>query len=273
MNIRILFVGEIVGKAGVFCVKTLLSDVRARTKADFVVANCDGTTGGFGIGRNHSVYLRKLGIDVITTGDQAYFKKDMVEHIEKAYYLLRPANHPPSNPGRGWRYYTVGDRKVAVVSLLGQAGFDRIHLSNPYTFLPELVERIKRETNTIIIDFHATTTAEKGSMFFHADGHVSAVIGTGQRVQTSDARVMPGGTGVICDVGRTGSIDSVGGLEPSIEIQKFLKQVPERSSEAWARPEMHAVVLEIDDDGKTVSIEAYREPCKENPDGGKSTST
>ena len=104
---RVLYIAEIVGKPGVYCVKTVLSRLRKEQQIDFVIANGDGATGGFGIGKNHSIYLRKLGIDVITGGDQTFFKKDIAEHIDKAYYMLRPANMPPEMPGRGWRHYSV----------------------------------------------------------------------------------------------------------------------------------------------------------------------
>ncbi len=299
----------------------MLPALRKELKLDFVIANGDGATGGFGIGKNHAIYLRKLGIDVITSGDQIYYKKDMVVHIEKASYLLRPINFPPDNPGRGWRYYTVrsaapadaegatgaqqqpspaeaaasptgqpvpaggdadstqsaeqaprprrphlpGTQTIAVVNFLGQSGFNRTHLSNPFTYLPELVSRIKRETNVIIVDFHALTTAEKSSMFYHADGRVSAVVGTGTRVITSDATVLPGGTAVVSDAGRTGSLNSVAGLDPKVEIQKFLSQIPERSKDAWDNLELQGVLLEIEDDGRASGIELIRRPCAEVP--------
>ncbi|MFW5686512.1 MAG: TIGR00282 family metallophosphoesterase [Spirochaetota bacterium] len=252
---RILFIGEIVGKAGVFCVKSLLPSLRKELEVDFVVANGDGATGGFGIGKSHSVYLRKLGVDVITGGDQTFFKKDMVPHLESAYYMLRPTNYPPAAPGRGWRYYNLpGDQKVAVISMLGLSGFDRAHASNPFTYLPELASRVRKETPHIIMDFHATTTAEKYTMFFLADGEISAVIGTGTRVQTADAQVLPKGTAMIGDAGRTGSRDSVAGLDPGPEIRKFLTGVPERSSDTWVNLELQGVLVELADDGRATSI-------------------
>ncbi|MFO8065850.1 MAG: TIGR00282 family metallophosphoesterase [Spirochaetota bacterium] len=271
MAIRILFAGEIVGKAGVYCIKKLIPKLRTEYDVNLVIANGDGTTGGFGIGKNHAIYLRKLGVDCITTGDQVYYKKDMVEHLETAPYILRAANFPPGNPGRGWRHFSAGERRVAVISLVGVSGFTKVHLSNPFTFLPELVERAKKDTDVVIVDFHAVTTAEKYSMFFLADGQVSAVIGTGQRVQTSDAHVQPEGTAVICDAGRTGSLDSVSGLDPAVEIEQYVTQIPERSSEAWGRLELQGVVLEIEDSGETSSIEAIRIPCEGGQDGGEST--
>jgi hypothetical protein len=270
--LRVLFIAEIVGKAGVYCVKSVLPGLRKELEIDFVVANADGATGGFGIGKNHAIYLRKLGIDVITGGEQIYFKKDIVPHIEHSSYILRPANFSPAAPGRGWRYFHAGDQRVAVISLLGQAGFDRVHASNPFTYLPELASKAGRETPYVIVDFHAVTTAEKYTMFYRADGAVSAIIGTGTRVQTNDAAIMPGGTAVITDAGRTGSRDSVAGLDPGPEIRKFVSSMPERSAEAWDALQLQGVVLEIGPDGKASRIEPVTRPCKEASDDRKGAS-
>jgi metallophosphoesterase (TIGR00282 family) len=259
---RILFVGEIVGKAGVFCLKTGLSALKAEKGIDFVIANGEGTTGGFGLGKNHSIYLHKLGVDVITGGEKIYYKKDLVPFLPKASFIMRPANYPPGNPGRGYRVFQVGDKKLGVIVLLGQSGFNRVHLSNPFTFLPEIVAKLKQDTDTIILDFHAATTAEKYTMFYHADGKVSAVIGTHAKAITSDAAVLPGGTGVICDTGRTGSLGSVGGLDPEKEISKYLTGIPERSVETGQNLEIQGAVIDISDDGKAKSIEALRYPIK-----------
>ncbi len=260
---RVLFIGEIVGKAGIYCVKTLLSSFRKQHAIDFVVANGDGATNGFGIGKNHSIYLRKLGVDVITGGDQIYYKKDMVDHIAHASYILRPANFPPGNPGRGWRTFTIGERKLAVISLLGQSGFSRVHLSNPFTFLPELVDRARKETDTVLVDFHALTTAEKNSMFHLADGLVTALLGTGQRVATADETVRDRGTATICDAGRTGSMDGVAGLDSAVEIQKHITQIPERSQEAWKNLMLNGVIVDIGEGAAARSIERVAVPCEE----------
>ena len=263
---RVLFIAEIVGKAGVYCVKSVLPGLRKELEIDFVIANADGATGGFGIGKNHAIYLRKLGIDVITGGEQIYFKKDMVPHIENSSYILRPANFSPGAPGRGWRYYNADDERVAVISLLGQSGFDRVHASNPFTYLPELAGKARRETPYVIVDFHAVTTAEKYTMFHRADGEVSAIVGTGTRVQTDDAAIMPRGTAVIADVGRTGSRDSVAGLDAGPEIRKFLSSMPERSADAWGALQFQGVVLDIEPDGKAARIEPVTRTCKEASD-------
>src|SRR6056297_623803 len=262
MGIRVLYIGEIVGKAGVYCIKQALPKVTQELGINFVIANGEGATGGFGICKNHSIYLHKLGIDVITSGEKIYYKKDMVPHIAKSPYILRPANYPPSNPGRGWRVYQAGDTKIGVISLLGQSGFTRVHLSNPFTFLPELVSRVKEETPIVIVDFHASTTAEKYSMFHHADGLVSAVIGSHTKVLSADEHIKEKGSAVICDSGRTGSFLSVGGLDPSVEIQQYLSQIPERSKEYWEQLELQGVILDINDQGKTEHIERLKYPVE-----------
>ena len=262
---RILYIAEIVGKAGIFCVKSALSAVKREHAVDFVIANGDGATGGYGLGKNHSVYLRKLGVDVITGGDQFFFKKDMAEHIEKAFFLLRPANLPPEMPGRGWRHYSVNKSgpRVVVVSLLGQSGFGRIHASNPFSYLESMAERFHRDAATVIVDFHAMTTAEKYTMCYFADGLVSAVIGSGQRVATADLQLSARGTAFVCDAGRTGSQESVGGFDPAPEIKRLMTAVPNRSQEHWALPQLTALLLDVDPQtGKTSAVERLNVPCE-----------
>ncbi len=262
MGIRILCLGEIVGKPGIYCIKNGLKQVKEDHRIDLVVANGEGATGGFGLGKNHAVYLNKLGIDVITLGEKGFFKKDMVGHIAKAPYMLRPANYPPNVPGRGWRTYQVGEHTVGVVTMLGQSDFSRVHLSNPFTLLPGIIERMAPITPVIILQFHAATTAERNAMFFHADGMVSAVVGTHSKAITADARVFPNGTACITDNGRCGSMTSVGGLEPSIEIEKFLTQIPERSEDVWDDLELQGVIIDVEPDGRSRSIEPLRYPIE-----------
>jgi len=270
-GLTVLFVGEIVGSSGVFCVKSLLPAIKEQEGIDVVVANADGATGGFGIGKNHAVYLHKLGIDVITTGECAYYKLDMVPHMAKAPYMLRPTNYPYDNPGRGWLIHNASNgKRVAVINVLGQSGFTRTHLTNPVSFLPKLAQKIRQETPFIIVDYHAYTTAEKQTLFYLMNGEVSAVVGTHTKVLTADGRILDKGTAVITDAGRTGSINSVGGLDPEIEIRKFLTQVPERSRTYWEKLELQGVIINIDSEGKATRIETIRRECKEKPHDGDS---
>lgn len=255
--------GEIVGKAGVFTVKKLLPMVKERWKADFVIGNADSATGGAGIGKQHAVYLHKLGLEAITTGECVYYKRDIVEQLGKFPYLIRPANYPYSNPGRGYRIFACGTVKVAVVQLLGQAGFPRVHLANPFQAITDLARKLHEETPIVVLDFHAATTAEKQTMARHADGLVSAVIGSHGKALTADACLRPGRTAYITDAGRTGSLMSVGGLDPRTRISEYMTGIP-----AWARDgtlglELQGCVVEIGEDGRAKSVEAIRVPCEE----------
>jgi metallophosphoesterase (TIGR00282 family) len=273
VSIRILYVAEIVGKAGVFTVKKTLAAARRDLKADFVIGNADSATGGAGLGRQHAVYLRKLGLEAITTGECCYYKRDIVDHMPKAPYLLRPANYPYGNPGRGYKVFSCaiagGDpsgaagrsAKVAVMQLLGQAGFPRVHLANPYQAVADLARKLREETPIIILDFHAATTAEKQTMSYHAAGLVSAVIGSHTKAQTADARVARGGTAYITDAGRTGSLLSVGGLDPATRIGEYLSGISVWAKDGSAGLELQGCLVEVGDDGRALSIEALRIPC------------
>ena len=319
---RILFIGEIVGAAGVYCIKSLLPGLERELDVDLTIAAAEGATGGFGLGKGHSVYLHKLGVDVITTGDFAYYKRDMVSHIGQARYLLRPANYPHGNPGRGWMVArpparheerrrkrsdspdaapdaavagaqhgadgappsggerpgtapeparsTASDAStpaaairppdpgIGVISLLGQAGFSRVHLRNPFEVVGGLIDRVKQQTSIVLVDFHATTTAEKVAMSIFLDGKVSAVLGTHVRTLSADARILPGGSAAITHSGRTGSLHSVGGLDPTVEMRKFVNQVHEQSRDAWGLLELQGVVLEVAPDGRALSVTTLR---------------
>ena len=266
MSIRILYIAEIVGKAGVFTVKKLLPAAIRDLQVDFVIGNADSATGGAGLGRQHCVYLRKLGIEAITTGECAYYKRDIVEHMPKAPYLLRPANYPYGNPGRGYKVFTAGTAagpvKVAVVELLGQAGFSRVHLSNPYQAITDLARKLREETPIVILDFHAATTAEKITMSYHASGLVSAVIGSHTKAQTADARIARG-TAYITDAGRTGSLMSVGGQDPATRIAEYMTGIPAWAKDGSAGLELQGCLVEVGDDGRALSIKALRIPCTE----------
>ncbi|MDR1596756.1 MAG: YmdB family metallophosphoesterase [Treponema sp.] len=262
---KVLYVAEIVGKAGVYAVKTALAELKKQKPADFTIAGADGVTGGNGLGRNHAAYIHKLGLNVLTTGECCFYKKDLVENLGKLPYVLRPENLNPQAPGIGARIYSIGTAKIAVAVLLGQSGFTRLHGDNPYSRLPVLLERLRRETPCVIVDFHAEATAEKRTLFTLADGACSAVIGSHNRVQTADETVLPGGTAVITDAGRTGSQNSVGGVDKDERIQEYLTGIPNWTKEAWERPEIQGVYLDIDNRGKSLSIERIQWPVPEPP--------
>jgi len=255
---KVLYVAEIVGKAGVYAFKKALPELKRRYPWDFLVACGDGTTGGNGLGRNHAAYLHKLGAKVLTTGECCFHKKDLTENFEKLPYVLRPDNLNADAPGFGSRVYKTGGEKIAVAVLLGQNGFSRLHGNSPFVHLPVLLERLRQETPYVIVDFHAQASAEKKTLFFAADGRCSAVIGSHTRVQTADECLMPGGTAVISDAGRTGSSESVGGCETASRIQEYLSGIPDWTKEAWDKPVLQGVYIDIAKDGRARSIERVR---------------
>ncbi|MCL2233776.1 MAG: YmdB family metallophosphoesterase [Treponema sp.] len=256
---KVLFIAEIVGKAGIYALKKCLPELKKEKSPDFIIACADGVTGGNGLGRNHAAYIRKLGVDVLTTGECCFYKKDLTENMEKMPHVLRPYNLNMEAPGIGSRVYRLDEnRKVAVAVLLGQSSFTRLHGNNPFSPLPALLERLRQETQYVIVDFHAQATAEKQTLFAMADGLCSAVIGTHTRIQTSDQRLLPNGTAVITEAGRTGSIESVGGYDKESRIQEYLSGIPNWAVEAWEKPELQGVFFEIAESGKAVSVERFR---------------
>ena len=255
---RLLYVAELVGKAGVFTFKKSLAKLKSRYPWDFLIVCADGATGGNGLGRSHAAYIHKLGANAITLGECCFYKKDLTENLEKIPYVLRPENLNSEAPGIGWKIFKAGNEKIAVTVLMGQNGFGRLHANSPFTALPALLERLKKQTPYVIVDFHAQASAEKKTLFYAADGLCSAVIGSHTRVQTADETILPGGTAVISDAGRTGSIQSVGGCEINSRIREYLTGIPDWTKDTWEAPELQGVYLDIGSDGKALSIERVR---------------
>lgn len=244
---RILFLGEIVGRCGIGVIKNALKDYRRDNGVDLVVANGEGATGGFGLGFQGAITLQHMGIDIITMGEKTFYKLDMVEGIAKRPGLLRPANYPETVPGRGIRYVTVGEHKVCVINTLGMCNFNNPHLNNPFLTATTVVEKAYAETRIVLYVFHASATAEKIAMGRLLQGKVSAVVGTHSKVLTADATILDGGTAYITDLGRCGASASVGGFEPEHEIRKFRTQVQTRSYESWERPQMQGLLVTVDE--------------------------
>lgn len=267
METKILCLGEIVGKGGIYTIKKALSSLKEEKNIDLVIANGEGTTGGFGIGKNHSLYLHKMGIDLILLGEKGFFKKDMVEFCQKCSFVLRPVNYPPETPGRGWRIIEINDKKIAVICAMGLSGFNRVHLNNPFNYLPILVEKLKINADFVVIDFHATTSAEKKTLFHLLQGKVSIISGSHTKAISGDIDIMQG-TGVICDTGRCGSIQSVGGFKPEPEIKKMMTAMPIRSIDTMEGLEIQGALFTLDEKGTCTAVETIRlpvdSPIKEN---------
>jgi hypothetical protein len=262
---RVLYVAELVGKPGIFTFRKTLAAIKEEYRPDFIFGSGDGATGGFGLGKNHGFYLHKLGLQAITLGDCAYYKKDLPPALATMNFVLRPANFPELSPGRGYKVFDTPVGRIGVISLLGQSGFQKSHVPSPFLTLEAVLEKIPREVKTIVVDFHAATTAEKNTLFYFADGKVSAVIGSHSKIVTADERLLPKGTAVITDAGRTGSLQSVQGFVPSKEIGRFLTSLPDRSQESWEGLAFQGVLVDIEKTGRPRSIQRIEMPCLEEP--------
>jgi metallophosphoesterase (TIGR00282 family) len=252
---KILFIGDIVGKVGRNAVHALLPGVTDKYKIDLVIANGENIAGGFGLTDALVQDLYKMGVHVITTGNHVWDKKDFVGYISKDNRVLRPANYPPGTPGYGSIVYSVQNAlKVGVLNISGRVFMNSIDC--PFrTAEAEMVSLLK-ETRIVIIDFHAEATSEKIAFGYFIDGKASAVVGTHTHVQTADEKILPKGTAYITDVGMTGPSYSVIGIEVNQIIRRFLTGMPERFETAQGKGILSGVVLDIDaESGRATGIQ------------------
>lgn len=256
---KVLFLGEIVGRCGIGTVKNGLKKLKKDTQADIVIANGEGATSGYGLGFQNALSLLRMGIDVLTMGEKSFYKLDMVESIDKKDRILRPANYPEGAPGRGVRYFNIADRKICVINMLGMHSFSNPHLNNPFLVSKGICEKARGETPYVFYIFHAQATAEKLSMGHYLDGCASAVIGTHSKVLTADNQIFENGTAYISDLGRCGSSMSVGGFEPEHEIKKFRTQILVRSREFWEEPQIQGLLVSFNELGFATETKLIRE--------------
>jgi len=239
--LRVLVIGDVIGRPGRQAVKALLPELRQHHGLDLVIANAENAAGGLGLTLDTARELLECGVDVLTSGNHIWDQKEIIPHLEGESPILRPYNYPPGVPGRG--YLVVGG--ALVVNLAGR------------TFMPALdcpfraADRLLAEQGhrLVIVDFHAEATSEKGAMGWYLDGRVSAVVGTHTHVGTVDARILPRGTAFVTDVGMVGPIHSVIGDDPEAVVSRFITQMPRRLPVApQARPvTFNSVLLDIDE--------------------------
>jgi metallophosphoesterase (TIGR00282 family) len=261
MPVKILFVGDIVGKPGRQAVSRELYRLVDRHTIDIVIANGENAAGGFGLTVEVAKDLFSQGIHLLTSGNHIWDKKEQVAVILSDPHILRPANYPAGAPGVGSKVLTTpGGVKVGILNLEG-----RIYMKNlecPFRTADRELEQLQRETPIILVDFHAEATSEKSALGWYLDGRVSAIIGTHTHVQTADERILPQGTAFLTDAGMTGSFDSVIGMGKEETLQRFLTQLPAKFEVAKKDIRLNAVVIGVDEtSGKAVSIERVNIPC------------
>ena len=243
---RLLFIGDIVGRPGRDLVRTGLAAIVAHYEVDFVIANGENAAAGFGITRDIAEQLFSYGIDVMTSGNHIWDKKEVLDYLPREPRLLRPANFPAGAPGAGAYLATATNGvKVGVVNVMGRVFLASI--DDPFTTAAREVARLKLEgAQLVFVDVHAEVTSEKVAMGWYLDGTATAVVGTHTHVQTADERVLPKGTAYLTDVGMTGPHDGVIGVEKAPVIAKFLSGLPARFETASGDPRLNGVVITAD---------------------------
>ena len=261
MGTKILFIGDIIGKPGRQALVRRLDHLVDRYNIDLVIANGENSAGGFGLTLDVLKELTALGVNCITSGNHIWDKKEQVQLVLADRRVVRPANYPEGTPGVGGVIVgTPGGVKVAVLNLEG-----RIYMKNlecPFRTADREIERLRKETAIIFVDFHAEATSEKAALGWYLDGRVSAVVGTHTHVQTADERILTQGTAYMSDAGMTGSFDSVIGIGKDEAIRKFLTQLPVKFEIPKKDIRINGVVVEVDEgSGRAISIERINDAC------------
>ena len=243
---RILAVGDIVGLNGLNKLKEILPNLKQREKIDFVIVNGENVAGGMGITEKDFKQIIYAGADVVTLGNHTWSKKDVFNILDNEK-LLRPANYPKGVIGKGYNIYTYKNKRIAVINLLGRTNMG-ILTENPFIEADNIIKEISDKVDYIVIDFHAEATAEKIALANYLDGRVNIIFGTHTHVQTADEYVLPKGTAYITDIGMTGPIDSVIGMDKKASIKRFVTTLPEKYKIADGESKFNSCLFELNDE-------------------------
>lgn len=236
---------------------SMWSSLRQECKPDLTIVNAENAAGGLGLTPAVAEELFRLGADVLTLGNHAWDKKDLMSYIDGEARLIRPANFPPGSPGAGWHVLDVAGCRVAVVNLIGRVGA-RWHYDDPFRAADAVLSALPSDVKVVFVDMHAEATSEKMAMAWYLDGRVSAVVGTHTHVQTNDAWILPGGTAFLTDAGMTGPYMSVIGVDKDVAIERFLTQLPLPYAVADGPSQVAYVLIDIDSaTGRAQHISAH----------------
>jgi 2',3'-cyclic-nucleotide 2'-phosphodiesterase len=254
---KVLFIGDVVGGPGRRGLATAMPDLRERHEPDLIVVNGENSAGGIGITEKTATAIFNAGADVITSGNHIYRHREVYGYLNRSDRIVRPANYPYANPGRGYTVVEVGGLQAGVINLSGAVGLKVAR--SPFHEVDSILEKIK--CDFAIVDFHAEVTSEKVAMGWHLDGRVAAVLGTHTHVPTADARVLPQGTAFISDVGMTGSRTSVLGVKPELALESLITQMPVRFETAEEDVWVMGAVVCVNDQGLADAIEPVMVPA------------
>jgi metallophosphoesterase (TIGR00282 family) len=257
---NILMVGDVFGEPGRRALQTLLPRLKREHAIDVTVVNVENAAAGFVVTPQLCRDFLDQGVDVMTSGNHIWDKKEIIAYIAKENLLLRPANFPVGTPGSGHVTVKSGPHRVAVLNLMGRVFMQPNDC--PFRKADEIVPELRRETPVVVVDMHCEATSESQAMGWYLDGRVSAVVGTHRHVQTADERILPGGTAYITDLGMTGPVDSVIGVDKAIILERFLTQMPVKFEPAKGPAALHGVVIAVDPEtGRASSIQRLRVPA------------
>ena len=257
---KLLFVGDVVGGLGRRTLASLLPGIRDAHAPDFVVVNGENAAGGVGITQKTARELLEMGADAITLGNHAFRHREVYELLDREERIVRPANYPKGSPGRGHTVVENGGVRLGVANLSGLVFLDAVR--SPFAEADALLGELRDRADAILVDMHAEATSEKVAMGWHLDGRVTACVGTHTHVPTADARVLPGGTAYVTDVGMTGPRGGVIGVKRELALERFLTLTNVRFETADEDPWLNAVLIEADADGRATSVEQLLMPAE-----------
>jgi metallophosphoesterase (TIGR00282 family) len=251
---KVLMIGDVVSKPGRIAVLERIQDLREQHQIDLAIMNAENLAGGFSVTPQLCEQLFSSGIDVMTSGNHIFDKKEAVDYIRKQPRLLRPANYPPKTPGSGYWVGDVNGTKVAVMNVMGRVFMPPS--DDPFRIIDSVLESLPAETTVRLVDVHAEATSEKVAMGWHLDGRVSAVVGTHTHVQTADERILPGGTAYLTDLGMTGSYAGVIGMDKADVLARFTSATARRADHSTGDVRICGALIDIDEStGRASSIE------------------
>ena len=248
---KILTVGDLVGKTGVHMLKTNLPNLIKENNINFTIVNAENAADGMGLVEKQYRDILSCGTNVVTMGNHTWAKKDIFNFIEDDK-IIRPANYPDTNPGKGYRIYNCNNKRIAVINLIGRVTMP-VLTENPFLKVKEILREISGKYDIIFIDIHAEASAEKKALFYYLDGKVTAIFGTHTHIQTADEEISNKGTGYITDIGMTGPKNSIIGMDPEASIKRFETSLPERYKLADGEGMLNACIFEINDNTNKVT--------------------
>ena len=245
---RVLILGDVVGRPARRAIRDLVPSLIEREGIDLAIANAENAAGGIGVDLKSAKELLAAGVDVLTSGNHIWKKKEIYQYLEEHSELIRPANYPEGAPGRGWCAWQNEDGlKALIINVQGRV-FMPNHVDDPFRSVDAICRERARHSRVIIVDMHAEATSEKNAMGWHLNGRASIVFGTHTHVQTSDDRILPGGTAYITDVGMCGPLDSVIGMDKETVIEGFLSQLPRQFEVAHENVVLQGIIVDVDHD-------------------------